>query len=350
MTDDSSNPSTEASTVDLHRILIEIDEEVRAKRSSGELSAEFERELDLAFARLAPPGAVGGDFDQLLERAEAQAYFDLIAPNESVRPGVPHVKRVVQKTIRWYLRYVVEQVTSFAQTMTKLIRQLNDRVTVVEQLAAPEDELLALQSRTDSPTPWNGRIVELMRGVEGRVLHARCGTGHLVKALQTAGVDAFGVDVAAELIAIGTAGASGLDLRPDDEREHLRSLPASALGGLVLTGSVDTLPRGAQVELVDLAALVLQQGGKLALIVSNPQVWDRTRTRIEADLAPGRPMHVETWTHLLEERGFTIESVDEQSSDRSLSYVSQDVVMKENIDLLNQVLFPSPSSLLIARR
>ena len=54
---------------------------------------------------------------------------------------------------------------------------------------------------------------------------------------------------------------AGVDLRPDDERKHLNNLVPGALGGLVLSGSSDVLPRGAQIELVDLASIVLSRGG-----------------------------------------------------------------------------------------
>lgn len=347
--------SSDVPEVDLHRVLVEIDDEVRAKRASGELSQEFEKELDLAFARIAPAGALEGDFDQLLARAEQQAFIDLIAPNESARPGVPQVKRIVQKTVRWYLRYVVEQITSFSHTLAKAVRQLGDRVQVLEQQVVPDAELEAvgLRSASSLVSTWQTHLVAALGGSTGRVLHARCGRGELVAELRAAGVDAYGVDPSAAQVTLGTS-SGALDLRPDDEREHLRSLLPGTLGALVLSDAVDTLPRGAQIELVDLAAVALAKGGRLALVAGTPQGWERVRSNIEVDLSPGRPMHAETWRALLEERGFS--SVEVQDGprlgglDRVPGGSETAAGMNANIDRLNELLFPPTSVLITARR
>ena len=159
-------------TFDMHRLMVEIEDEVRAKRASGELPADLERELDLVFARFAPAGSLDGNFDQLMERAEQQAFIDLLAPNESARKGVPQVKRVVQKTVRWYLRYVVDQITGFSHTMTKAVRQLGDRVERVEQLSASQEELDAAIARfgLSVDLEWHLPIVGAMKKSSGRVL------------------------------------------------------------------------------------------------------------------------------------------------------------------------------------
>ncbi len=299
------------SEVDMHRVLVEIDEEVRALRASGDLAPDLERELDLVFARFAPPGAVEGDFDALVERAEQQSFVDVLAPNESARPGVPQVKRMVQKTVRWYMRYVAEQFAGFAHTITKATRMLGERVTVLEQGTPPADGTdIVLRRLHQVAEPWTVNICDTFKGTAGRILHARCGTGWLVNELHKTGVDAYGVDSASEFVAVGTA--KGLDLRPDDEREHLRTLAPGALAGLVLSGSVDVLPRGGQVELIDLAALTLAKGARLALVGTNPVVWD-TLDGVPTELSVGRPMRAQTWEHLLVERGFSDVSVHENS-------------------------------------
>jgi hypothetical protein len=348
--------SSDFPEIDLHRVLMEIEDEVRAKRASGELSPEFERELDLAFARIAPAGAVEGDFDQLLARAEQQAFVDLVAPNDSARPGVPHVKRVVQKTVRWYLRYVVEQITGFSHTLTRAVRQLGDRVEVLERQSVPLEELEAATQRatTQISTTWQTHIVAAFTGTSGRVLHARCGRGDVVAELRSHDIDAYGVDPSSELVALGTGDANGLDLRPDDELSHLRSLLPGALDGLLLSGCVDTLPRGAQIELVDLAATTLGRGGRLVLVVSTPQGWERTHSKIEVDLAGGRPMHAETWKLLLEERGFSHIDVHDGPRlgglDRVPGGSETAAGMNANIDRLNDLLFSPTSALLVCRR
>jgi hypothetical protein len=347
---------SENQTVDFHRLLLEIEDEVRAKRANGELPVDVERELDMVFARFAPAGALGGNFEQLLERAEQQAYIDLLAPNESARPGVGQVKRVVQKTVRWYMRYVVDQITGFAHTLTKVIRQLADRVDRIEQLAAPDDELASalLKTRPAFDAAWVTPVIEHVKSADGRVLHARCGSGDLVAAMKAAGVDAYGVDPLSELVVTGTAGDSGLDLRVDSELAHLRLVAPGSLGGLVLSGGVDILPRGAQVELIDLALTALKKGGRMALITTDPVAWQRVHHPIETDLAPGRPLHAPTWLHLFGERGYTSIDVVPGARHGDLDHVpgtdETAAAMNANLDLLNELLFPPASWLITAVR
>lgn len=344
------------STVDFHKLLLEIDEEVRSKRASGELPVDVERELDMMFARFAPAGALEGNFEQLLERAEQQAFIDLLAPNESAKPGVPQVKRVVQKTVRWYLRYVVDQVTGFSHTITKAVRLLSERVERVETISASEEEInnALLKLKPSFDESWMPIIVNTLKGAQGRVLHTRSGSGELVRELKAAGLDAYGVDPLPELVVIGTAGNSGLDLRADGEIGHLRLLAPGTLGGLVLSGGVDILPRGLQIQLLDLAVTALDKGGRLVIVASDPTGWQRTHNPIETDLAPGRPMHAPTWLHLLGERGFREINVQSGARHGSLDHVpgTDETVaaVNVNLDRLNDVLFPPASWLITASR
>lgn len=313
-----SENQPEAAGIDLHKVLLEIEEEVREKRASGELSVELERELDMVFARFAPAGAVEGDFEQLLARAEQQSFIDLLAPNESVRKGVPQVKRVIQKSIRWYMRYVVEQFTGFAHTITKAVAKLAKRVDAVDQLTIGESDFVALPL-PDSTRFWTKEICGAFSGIEGRVLHARCRSGELVEALRNCDVDAYGVEPDAALVA---AAGGKLDLRPDDERQHLGALSPSALAGLVLSGSVDVLPTGAKIELLDAASLALQGGAKLVIVADSPHQW-ALRQPVLSDLAPGKPLQAETWSYLLTERGFTVESVHTNPENHSSIVVAR---------------------------
>ncbi len=197
-------------------------------------------------------------------------------------------------------------------------------------------------------------MLQLFKGVKGRVLHTRCGSGDLVSRLQKAVIDAYGVDSDSTSIAIGTGGDVALDLRPDDERAHMRNLVGGALSGIVFSGSVDILPVGAQIDLVDLAAVALAPGAKIAIVTTNPKAWTTSQSLIASDLAPGRPLHAETWAHLLTDRGFTVERVQGSPHAGALMHVpggeEHIAAMNANIDLLNDLLYPPASSIVIARR
>src|SRR3954469_5480864 len=102
-------------SIDTRRLVAEIEEEVRRKRASGELPADFERELDDAFARYAPVGALDLDFDQVVDKIAESTVIDTLAPLDSSRPVVPQMKLVVRKAIGWEVRYVAGQVSSIVQ-------------------------------------------------------------------------------------------------------------------------------------------------------------------------------------------------------------------------------------------
>ena len=121
--------------IDHRRLLEEIDAEVRRRRESGDLPADFERELDLAFARFAPVHAIGDDFDQVVERAEQSAFVDVLAPTQSAQPLVGHVKRIIRKAIIWEVRYVAQQVGGFSVAITRAVRLLGRRVDALEEVA-----------------------------------------------------------------------------------------------------------------------------------------------------------------------------------------------------------------------
>jgi hypothetical protein len=123
-----------------------------------------------------------------------------------------------------------------------------------------------------------------------------------VRRLVDAGVDAYGCEP--RLALAEAASLAGLDVRSDEVLDHLRAVDHEALGALVLAGTVDRVPVGVQLDLADLAAGALADGGRLALVGTDPEAWGRTTSVVEADLAPGRPLHAETWEHLLAERGF----------------------------------------------
>ena len=89
-----SGPSVLPS-LDLARVVAELEDEVARKRATGELPPAVERDLDLLFARFAPAGATGTDFDALVARADSSWFVDLDVPTASNLPGVGLVKRVV---------------------------------------------------------------------------------------------------------------------------------------------------------------------------------------------------------------------------------------------------------------
>lgn len=294
--------------IDLRQVLADIDREVEAKRSSGELPADLERHLDVTFARFAPVDAVSGDFETLLTKLEASTGIDTRAPTDSSRPGVARLKNVVAKAIDWELRHVANQTSGLAHATTRALRLLGDRLDDLERETAANAESFLLElaptGRATLPAgDWTAVVAARMAGSTGRVCHAECGDGVLVAALRLNGLDVYGVDPDEHLVA--TASAQTADLRTDTAYHHLRNLPAASLQGLVLSGYVDRASPQALLTLLDLAWVSVAHGGNLVVISHHPDTWAGSGRAALADLSGGRPLHPDTWRLLLAKRGLT---------------------------------------------
>jgi SAM-dependent methyltransferase len=295
---------SDAPELDLQQVLREIDEEVRARRAAGEFPPGMERELDLLFARFAPPTVSGDDLDGLLEAAERTSYIDHHPPTGSSFGPLTLVKRVEWKLLGWFFRFVTQQVTAFAGIVVQALRLLGRRVDALEHATPGADAMqreAAMRAGSAADVgPVADVVAEHMAGIRGRVLVAECGDGSLLRRL--ADLDVYGVEPRPDLAE--SASLAGLDVRADGAVEHLRVVDDDALHGLVIMGIVDRSPLGVQLRLIERAVDVLAGGGRLAVVGTSPDAWGRGNP-IEADLSPGRPLHAETWAHVLEHAGFS---------------------------------------------
>lgn len=352
LTEDGTEPGEGPAPVaiDHDRLRAEIDAEVRRRRESGDLPADFERELDLAFARFAPVHAIGDDFGQVLERAEQSTFVDVLAPTASAQPLVGHVKRVIRKVIIWEVRYVASQVSTFSSAIARAVRLLGQRVDALEKVSPAPARLRAdtvTVARALDAARWAPVVLAGLEGVTGRVLHAECGDGALVARLAGAGFDAYGVDP------VEQPAAAGVEVRIDEAVGHLEALPDAALGGLVLSGCVDRLPPATLVDLADLAAAKVAPGGTVMVVSADPRAWERSHPAVEVDLAPGRPLRSETWCHLLGGRGLRARLAAEQDApagDALESVPGADPALAANLERLNRVLFPPTAYAVVATR
>jgi SAM-dependent methyltransferase len=150
---------------------------------------------------------------------------------------------------------------------------------------------------------WVEPTVAVLAPLRGRVVHAACGDGWLVRRLTEAGVDAYGVDPRGEVVDAAELGT--LDLRAEEVAQHLRAVAAAALAGVVLSGTVDGMAGGERTQLLGAISSRLAPGGTLVIHSATREAWDAQDAPVEADLAPGRPLRAETWCALLAENGYT---------------------------------------------
>ena len=73
-----------------------------------------------------------------------------------------------------------------------------------------------------------------------------------------------------------------------------------------------------------------------------------------SDLAPGRPLHAETWSHLLGDRGFRVDGIAYGGEDRRIDHVTSTspdaAAINATIDAVNSLLLGPGEYLLVAVR
>jgi SAM-dependent methyltransferase len=314
---DADAPAS-AAAPDAGALMADIEREVRARRRAGQIDDEYERELDRLFDAVAPPGATGPGLEAALTRAERAAVIDPVGPVDSRLPGVPLARRALRKAMAFYVEHVARQVTAFGVMAVRALRLLEERVDAIEARSPVTDPRLAhvgvpVSSDLDY-TRWRDLALKALAPAPGRVLHAECGDGALLVALVDAGVDAYGADPRPD--AARVADEHGADVRSLGALEHVRSVPAAALGGLVLSGCVERCAVGDLVELVDQAARVLAPGAPIVVISRLPDPGHADP--IAADLSPGRALHPETWAFLLGRARF--EAIEKHESEGAGAY------------------------------
>lgn len=326
--------------IDHARLLREIDEEVRARRAAGDFPPDLERELDLVFARFAPAVPTGDGLDGAIDAADRAGFVNVDVPTASRVPGMSFVKQGLRKLMSWYLRYLAQQVSAFAAAVVGALRLIGVRLDRLEAATPGANPVLAEEARRVGPVPQTAEfeplVLQVFDGVAGRVAVVESGDGSLLRRLVDVGVDAYGVDPRVDLV--DAAVTSGLEARHDEALDHLGAVADGALAGLVLTGCVDRLATGAQLALVERAAAVLADGGRIVVIGTSPGAWARSADVVATDLTPGRPLHAETWAHLLERRGFLTVRRHEGPAIGALEPVGQDAI-DANLARIEAALF-----------
>ncbi len=335
----------------------EIDAEVRRRRASGDLPAGLEQELDELFLEFSPVGLHGkARLRETLSLVDRSAYVDIAVPVASQKMVGTYVKRLIRKSMGWYIGFIVHQIVKFAWSVSRMLHVVVDHVedleAAVEVQRTPPLPATVVPATDPGATWWASEAVAAVSSVKGRVLHADCGTGSLLDALVAAGLDAYGVDPVEAAVEVPVG--RGLDVRAESLIDHLDVVADDALSGLVVTGSVEWLHPNERERLVRQVGSRLAVDGVLVLHSATPESWLGSTSPVISDLAPGRPLHAETWTRLLGDRGFRIDAVTYGGTDRRIDHVApanpDAATLNAAIDAVNQSLLGPGEYLLVAVR
>ena len=299
----------------------------------GQPPARSEEELLAAFERRSPQGSLRWGFDDALRRV-AQPDVDSAAA-AAPWPGLPDDLWERGRSARIGQRFVGDVAGVLADILAADARTAADAaVTAVngDRFVATWDALrfLAarvelLESRTDplgleaaewpgpvpDPSEWVEEVVGWLGPVADDalpVIVGEAGEGSLVEAVHRSGRAVIGVEPRGGEAWRVLDAARSVDQPPlsvvfDEVAASLGRMAADSAAGVVLAGCVDRLDLPAQVRLVAESVRVTRPGGTLVVLATDQEWWGRELTAPARDLAPGRPLHPETWTILLRRAG-----------------------------------------------
>jgi SAM-dependent methyltransferase len=285
----------------------------------------------------------GGNGSSLTLRARARSAAEQFWAVTAERP--PHgsapvrfVKRLLRKSMRWYVEPLAQQQRSFNDAALKLIdalfeeldraraevggrerllaeleerlvrlerRPAGARATVAAQPAAGAlPDYFAFESRMRGPTELvrerQRPYVEELRA-QAPVLDVGCGRGELLGLLRDAGVEASGVDGDADMVAY--ARGEGLDVEQADLLAHLDAQRDGSLGAIFAGQVVEHLPPAVLVRFLESAHAKLREAGVLIVETINPLSPLALRNYF-ADLTHAQPLVPETLAQLVRHAGF----------------------------------------------
>jgi hypothetical protein len=288
----------------VQQVMAEIAEEVRVRRASGELPPKLERELDELFLAHSPVAGRGGDLGEALRMVDAATFIDPVVPVDSNRAAGAAIKKGMRSALLWYVGWLTHQMSQSASAVSRALHIVDARLGELERAVEAQrvPDAGVIEFGSDAEAWWAGPATDAVASAPGRVLHAACGDGWLVRRMKAAGGDAYGIDPRPGLIDAAELGV--LDLRCEVLSDHLHAVAPAGLAGLVVSGLVDGMPGGEREQLLALVSTRLAPGGTLVVHSVTRAAWESADAPIEADLAAGRPLRADSWCRLLARAGF----------------------------------------------
>lgn len=404
MGDDQQDPG------ELDDVLAELRRRVALRRAAGEFPDGLEDDLDRHFRNISArsgPKLSSEDLERAVASVRAAADFGRHRfPRDQSRAVYDLAHRTVTKALGHEIDAVFDQVKQFSDRVNDALDALatavddpprhthadllgslyalEDRLAAIERrLALDTDPYVALSARLDelesrlgarpftSPLP-RADIEAAQRGGEvdvaarygdlverlaahAPVLDIGSGSAELLAMLRDRGVAAEGVEIDADLVR--DAQARGLVVHHTDGVAHLTRLPEASLGAITAIHLVEHLQPQQLIDLVELAASRLAEGGRLVIETPNVQSLYVHAHSFWLDPTHVRLVHPLYLKLLAEHAGFRDVEITYGSpppDDARLLEVPSDVPgsssLNENIARLNRLLFEAQDVRVIASR
>jgi hypothetical protein len=300
-----ANAPFQTPSIDVGMVMAEIEEDVRNRRAVGDLSTARDRELDELFQAHSPSGG-GGALADALERVDRAVFVNPVVPIDSNRKAGAVVKRAMRSASLWYVGWLTHQINQFASATSRSLhlieRRLDDQEVMIEDQRIPQAEVVEFAGIHGPDAWWVDAAISAVVKAPGRILHAACDDGWLVRAVAAAGGDSYGVDPRGSRVLPGLSGVT--DLQVANLAEHLRAVAPGSLGAVVLSGVVDGMAGTERNHLLRLISGRLAANGVLVVHSVTTTSWGSPDAPTEADLSPGRPLRGASWCRLLDRSGY----------------------------------------------
>ena len=169
----------------VEQVMAEIAEEVRVRRASGDLPPKLERELDELFLAHSPVAGRGGDLGEALRMVDAATFIDPVVPVESERAAGAVVKKGMRSLLLWYVGWVTHQMSQSASAVSRALHIVDDRLQELERQVegqrVPAAGVVEFPALVGPDAWWVEPATAAVAKAPGRVLHAACGDGWLVR-------------------------------------------------------------------------------------------------------------------------------------------------------------------------
>lgn len=303
-----------------------------------------------------------------------------------IGPAVRLAKRAVRRSLRWYLKPIMEQQSRFNHATLDMVERLSMREEKlslgIEENGDDLDRLEARMEmlRMDLMAVAGGGQGEDLRSVRStlqyrdfedrhrgpvadvremlavylphfehrtKVLDIGCGRGEFLSLLRDAGIAAYGVDSDESMVNAGRA--EGLDVVLEDAFDHLRGLEHAAVDGIFCSQVAEHLETPRLLALLELCLAKLAPGGVIVMETPNPESLSILSRFFYTDLTHIRPIHPDALRWAMEAVGFEgvhVQRVQPVEEGVRLEPLPPELAAQEgwaavaaNIDRLNDVLF-----------